>query len=108
MDAQINNLVQELKENLQNSFNDFEGLYVYGSQAKGTAHKDSDIDVVILLKDNDRQKRNIIWDIASQLDYKYYDYGMSLDLHPMTREELERNYVFHNEVVNKGIFYAAA
>jgi hypothetical protein len=33
---------------------------------------------------------------------------MVFDLHPMTREELERNPVFHDEVVNKGIFYDAA
>ncbi|MDR0822886.1 MAG: nucleotidyltransferase domain-containing protein [Endomicrobium sp.] len=105
MNDKMNNLVQELKENLQNSFEDFEGLYVYGSQVNGTPNKDSDIDIVAIVDAPDREKRRYIWGVLSDLDYKY---DVVIDLHPMTRQELEKNYIFHNEVVNKGVFYAAA
>jgi len=39
------------------------------------------------------------------LDYKYDVY---LSLLTYTPDELERNPIFYNEVVNKGIYYAAA
>ncbi|MDR0822722.1 MAG: nucleotidyltransferase domain-containing protein [Endomicrobium sp.] len=110
MKEKVNELAKELRTSLQTSLEDFEGLYVFGSQAKGNAQKDSDVDVVVLVKKDseDSKKRSVIWNIVSQLDYKYYDDGLVLDLHPMTRQELERNYFFHDEVVNKGVFYAAA
>jgi len=99
-------MVLELKKALKDSLEDFEGLYLYGSHAKGNAKDDSDVDVVVILdRAGDRNVRGIIWDIVSFLDYKY---DLVFDLHPMTREELERNPVFHDEVVNKGIFYDAA
>jgi hypothetical protein len=39
--------------------------------------------------------------------YDYYDV-IDLDILPYTKKELERNYSFHDEVVNKGVFYAKA
>jgi predicted nucleotidyltransferase len=106
MNRKVNNMVLELRNALKESLKDFEGLYLYGSQARGTANDDSDVDVVIILKEpENKYNRKIIWKIASLLDYKY---GMVFDLQPMTMPELERNYIYHNEVVNKGIFYDAA
>ena len=107
MDKKVNQMVLELRNALKDSLEDFEGLYLYGSQAKGSAKADSDVDVVVILRGSsvDKKKRWIIWDIVSFLDYKY---DMVFDLHPMTMKELERNPIFHNEVVNKGIFYEAA
>ncbi|MCL2334910.1 MAG: nucleotidyltransferase domain-containing protein [Endomicrobia bacterium] len=106
MNKKINQMVLELRKALKNSLEDFEGLYLYGSHVKGNAKDDSDVDVVVILdRAGDRNVRGIIWDIVSFLDYKY---DLVFDLHPMTREELERNPVFYDEVVNKGIFYDAA
>jgi len=106
MNEKVNQMVLELRNALKNSLKNFEGLYFYGSYVKGNAKKDSDVDVVVILNNaGDRNIRGIIWDIVSFLDYKY---DMVFDLHPMTREELERNPVLHDEVVNKGIFYDAA
>jgi hypothetical protein len=47
------------------------------------------------------EKRGIIWKIVGKLEYDY-------DIHPKTREQLERNYKFYDEVVNKGMFYGRA
>ena len=105
MNEKIHQLIEELKTALRNSFDDFEGLYLYGSQVNGISNENSDIDIVVIIDAKAKEKRYAIWSIVSLLNYKY---DMLLDLQPMTRQELERNYIFYNEVVNKGIFYAAA
>ena len=46
------------------------------------------------------------YDIISQMRYDYCD-DFHLDLIDYTREELQRNLSFHDEVVNKGVFYGA-
>ena len=101
----VNEIANKLKTALKNAFDDFEGLYLFGSQVTGNATNNSDIDIVIVLDYSNKQKRWEMYDIISKLRY---DYDADLDVHPMTREELERNYVFHDEVVNKGVFYNAA
>jgi predicted nucleotidyltransferase len=43
--------LRELKEGLEALYGErFRGLYLYGSYARGTAHKDSDVDVLVALK----------------------------------------------------------
>ena len=40
-------IIEELKRLIKEQFPDLRGLYLYGSQVKGGAHKDSDIDVMV-------------------------------------------------------------
>lgn len=101
----VSEIIQELNKLIKEKYSDFKGSYLYGSRARGDFREDSDIDIVALFDAFDRDKELEIYGIVCDLDYKYDVY---ISLHPYTREELERNYVFHNEVVNKGIFYAPA
>jgi predicted nucleotidyltransferase len=78
---------------------------VFGSQVTGKATKDSDIDIVVLMENTSYEKIGELCGIASKFDY---DYDVILDVLPYTRKELENNCFFHDEVVNKGIFYSAA
>ncbi|MCL1971907.1 MAG: nucleotidyltransferase domain-containing protein [Endomicrobia bacterium] len=105
MNKKIDNLAKELRNALQKSFKDFEGLYVFGSQAKGTANEYSDVDIVVIFKNNHENESDEYYRIISKL---MYDYGVVLDVHRRTRKQLEFNYLFHNEVVNRGVFYDAA
>jgi predicted nucleotidyltransferase len=105
MEYKVNQIAQELKTELKNSFEDFEGLYVFGSQVNGKSNDDSDIDIVAIIDAQDKEKLYDILGILSRMNYKH---DVSIDLHPMTRQELERNYIFHDEVVHKGVFYDAA
>ncbi|MDR1168048.1 MAG: nucleotidyltransferase domain-containing protein [Heliobacteriaceae bacterium] len=100
---EVDKIAQKLKTVLQDAFDDFEGLYLFGSHAKENAADESDIDIVAVLDVLNREKFRSVLAIAAQF---VYDYGVYIDMHPMTRKELEHNYIFHNEVVNKGIFYA--
>ena len=46
----VQTALEELKDALQNLYGErLRGLYLYGSYARGTAHRDSDIDVLIVL-----------------------------------------------------------
>jgi len=102
MKAKVKKIVQDLRTALQNAIDDFEGLYLFGSQVTGEAGKNSDIDIVILFKNSRFWQPLDYHKILSRIEYEY---DTALDTLSMTREELERDYYFHKEVVDKGIFY---
>lgn len=103
MDSKIIQIIESLNQNFKKSFIDFRGAYLYGSQVKGTSHSDSDI--VAVFDAVDRNKRMDIWGIVGKLEAEF---EVFIDLHPMTKEELEKNPIYYNQVVNNGVFYAAA
>lgn len=106
MKNKIKKVIDILNKALKENFSDFKGAYLYGSYAKDTSHADSDIDIVALFDSApNMEKRFAIWSIVGPIEAKY---TVFLDLHPMTKEELELNPFYYEEVVNKGIFYDAA
>ena len=46
----VQDVITALKTAFNSSFDDFEGMYLYGSQARGDFNKDSDIDIVLFLR----------------------------------------------------------
>ena len=98
-------IVQELNKLIKEQSPDLIGLYLYGSQVKGTAHKNSDIDVIAIFDQNSWEKTYEIGGILSDLMYKYDVY---IDLHNYTMDDLKRNPYYFCEVVDKGIYYEAA
>ena len=105
MSMQIQQVIEELNIKLSETLNDFKGAYLYGSQAKGLATAESDIDIVAVFEEVNRNKRMDIWGIVGRIEAKL---DVFIDLHPMTREELERNPVYYDQVVNNGNIYEAA
>jgi len=101
----ISEIIKELNRLIKEKYDDFKGSYLFGSYARGDYTKDSDIDIVALFDEYDRDKEMEIYGITMDVDYKY---DIVISLCPHTRKELENNCVFYNEVVNKGIFYDAA
>jgi predicted nucleotidyltransferase len=102
-DKSISEVIKELNNLIKEKYSDFKGSYLYGSRAKGDFKKDSDIDIIALFDSVDRDKEMEIYGIVADLDYKY---DIFISLLNYTSEKLERNPIFHNEVVNKGIYYA--
>ncbi len=101
----LSEVIKELNILIKEKYNDFKGCYLYGSRASGNYRKDSDIDIIALFDYVDRDKEMEVYGIISDLTYKY-DVFISLMLY--TPDNLGKNYIFHNEVVNKGIYYEAA
>lgn len=98
-------IIEELIRLIKAQFPDLKGLYLYGSQVYGKPNKDSDIDIVAIFDEVSREKTYEICGILGDLGYKYDIY---IDLQPYTIEELQENPYYHYEVVNRGIYYAAA
>ena len=98
-------IIQELNKLIKGMYPDLKGLYLYGSQLKGTAHKNSDVDIIAIFDEVSREKTFEISGILCDLQYKYDIY---IDLHEYTEEDLQKNPYYYNEVVNKGQYYAAA
>jgi len=98
-------VIEILNKKLKQAFIDFKGCYLYGSQISGNASEESDIDIVAVFDSVNRNKRMDIWGIIGKIEAES---DVFIDLHPMTAEELERNPVYYNQVVNNGIFYEAA
>lgn len=106
MNQKVIKVVNILNSALKENFAGFKGMYLYGSQAKNTSHKDSDIDVVVLFdKEPSRSEYSMLWSIVGPIEAKY---DVFFDLHPLTEEELGLNPFYYEEVVHKGVFYYAA
>lgn len=90
----------KLKEKL-NKYDDFVGLYLYGSQVTGKAKKDSDIDIVAVF-DKNRDLSDEVLDDAYEIELEN---DIILDFHPMTMEQLNMDWFYFNEI-KKGLYYA--
>ena len=102
----IDEIARKLRDALKENIEDFEGLYVFGSQVRGDATEESDLDIVVLFGHHHYPSPKGYTEILSRMMYEYYD-TVFLEVLDYTREELQRNYSFHDEVVNKGVFYGA-
>ena len=101
----VGRIINSLNETIKGAYDNFEGLYLYGSYARNNNTQDSDIDVVALFDMTlNREQRLSLWNLIGKIEI---DFGVVLDLHPMSKDELENNPIYYNQVVNKGIFYAA-
>ena len=105
MDKKTLQVIETLNKKLKETFKDFKGAYLYGSKAKGISTTDSDIDIVAIFSSVHRDKRMTIWGIVGKIEAEM---DVFIDLHPMTIEDLERNAIYYDQVVNNGIFYEAA
>lgn len=69
--------VKEFKKILEKGKLPMQGVYVFGSYAKGTARKDSDIDVAVI-----SSKFKSRWDALGYL-YDKLPYGLGWSIEPM-------------------------
>ena len=102
----VDEVAKKLRDALKKNVTDFEGLYVFGSQVRGDATDDSDVDIVVLFSQEYSRPPRAFSDVMSQMYYDYFEI-IDLDVLPYSRDELKRNISLHDEVVNKGIFYGA-
>ena len=96
-------IAQKLHEALA-KYDDFEGIYLYGSRIRGTHLENSDLDIIILFKEETAYKTDK--EIAGIVGRIEYENNIFIDYHPMTYKRLKSNPIYFDEVVNKGVFYA--
>ena len=106
MKSIVNEVACKLRDSLLTQMDDFQGLYVFGSQIRGEATDRSDIDIVVLFNQDYFRLPDALFEILFDIGIEYYDL-IDLDVHTETLNSLKLNPFLYDEVVNKGVFYGA-
>lgn len=99
---QVKEVIDLLSKALKEHFDDYHGMYLYGSFADGSATADDDIELVAIFDVEDKQKREIMWPIVGKIET---DLNVYIDLHPLTMQEFKKDQDFYNEVTENGLFF---
>lgn len=102
MKNKIEKVITYLNKELSEIFDDFHGIYLAGIYTDYKEHPDEDITLVGVINAEDKDKREKIWRIVGKAET---DFDTCLDFYPMTKEELEQDEEFFEDVVINGIFY---
>ncbi len=82
-------IIREFSDRMKADLSDnLVSMRLFGSQARGEAREDSDIDVLIILKRRDFINRDKIYKMLFELD-PYYEYKISLSI--FSEEEYKKN-----------------
>lgn len=99
----IQKIIQELIKIVKEKYLGFEGLYLYGSQVRGTANKNSDIDMVLLF--NSKLTNREALDLAGIIGDLELTFNVFIDYHPYTLLELKKNPFYYESVVEEGTYF---
>jgi uncharacterized protein len=76
MNAEINKITHELKENILKKY-DLQEMRLFGSSVRGDRKPESDIDIFICLSDVNRKIEEDLFDTAYDMELKY---GYTIDV----------------------------
>lgn len=106
INKKIEKIIKDLNKAISKRFDFFKGSYFYGSRAIGNCTKTSDIDIInIFERELSYEEELELAGIIGDIDYKY---DVFIDYHDYTIDNLRKNPIFYDEVVNKGFYYEAA
>ncbi len=94
-------------------FDDFQGLYYFGSRKKAIHSDESDLDIILVFDKLDYKKELSIAHLINKLEF---DYNLFIDYKTFTKSgrksiDYIRNYInplFIKEAIDNGIFYGKA
>jgi len=99
-------ILNDLKMHLQSEYKGvLKDIILFGSQATGKSKKNSDYDILIVLKENyNARDENKIYDLCYDIDLKY---NIVIDAHIISQPELStlraKQTMFHT-ALNTGIY----
>lgn len=73
-------------------------VYLFGSYAKGTNHKDSDIDIAVIISSD-----NNLFDLMVELMMLTQNIDLRIEPHPIKVEDFEEGNPFVQEIIDTGI-----
>jgi len=97
-------IIKDIKNICHENYNDFIGLYYFGSRAKNSCNSNSDIDIVIIFENIDRNKKLNIYGLLSKIEYLN---NIFIDVKVLTEKDFKRNPFFYQEVKKTGFYYEA-
>lgn len=102
MSTKVHEVIKLLSAAFRKKFDDYKGLYLFGTFLDGKEHDDEDIEIVALFENQDKSKREEIWPIVGKIETEL---GVCIDLYPYTDEEFKQDEDIYEEVIVEGIFY---
>lgn len=75
-----------------------EGVYLFGSYAKGTNQEDSDIDVAVIINSDDNT-----FDLMVELMMLTQNIDLRIEPHPIKIKDFEEGNPFVQEIIDTGI-----
>ena len=98
---QVIQILHEFKEDVKNILGDnFVEMILFGSYARGDYREDSDVDVLIVVKEKNKSVEKIVSDIA----YRYFlNMNILISFIITERNINSLNYFLRNNVVEEGV-----
>ncbi len=98
MDIRVDEVVQQYAKRIQDRYNP-KAIYLYGSYAKGTETKNSDIDIAVVINPTDAKQ---YMKMFSDLFVIASDYQVSIEPNLLVEDGAENKYSFLEEVKQTG------
>ena len=102
MSTKLNEAIKLLSNAFRKKFEDYKGLYLFGSHIDGKDHNGEDIEIVAIFEIEDKSKREQIWPIIGKIET---DLDVCIDLYPYTMDDFKHDEEIYDEVKASGIFY---
>ena len=97
IDVDVIEIVKKYIDEISKKF-DIQEVYLFGSYAKGTNNKDSDIDIAVVLKSDTNS-----FDIMVDLMMLTQNIDLRIEPHPIKIEDFENGNPFVDEIKNTGL-----
>jgi predicted nucleotidyltransferase len=100
----IDKIINEISHELKSKYDDFRGIYLFGSYSRNEQHKDSDIDIAILFdREIEWKFRDEIIGIIAEYNVKY---DIIFDIHVFSIEDILYPITpLRENIKNEGIVY---
>jgi len=105
----IDSLIKDIGDHVKKHFDDFIGLYFFGSRSKenGGTNEESDYDFLLIFDHELHwQEKNCLYDLIADIEVQE---GIVIDAKIYYEQELKTQWTpFRQKVLEEGIFYGAA
>lgn len=102
MNKSVDDVILKLSKAFNMIFNDYKGMFLFGTFLDGKMHKGEDIELAAIFDIEDKSKRGQIWPIIGKVETEM---DVCIDLYPYTKESFKKDEEIYNEVMSDGIFY---
>lgn len=98
----VDKVILKLCKAFNRIFNDFKGMYLFGTFLDGKMHEGEDIELVAIFDIEDKSKREQIWPIIGKIETEL---DVCIDLYPYTPKAFKQDEEIYEEVMAEGVFY---
>mgnify|MGYP005752373473 FL=1 len=98
----VDEVILKLSKAFNRIFNDFKGMYLFGTFLDGQMHEGEDIELAAIFDIEDKSKREQIWPIVGKVETEL---DVCIDLYPYTEATFKQDEEIYDEVMSEGVFY---